>query len=69
MVACQELHRENGEQNHRERRKLFGRKDVYGVDEIARRDVSRPYANKLIRQLNEELQEKGLHYHRGQNRP
>lgn len=31
--------------------------------------VSKPYAYKLIRQLNEELKDKGLHHHRRAGQP
>ena len=40
------------------------------VDEVADElGVSRPYAYKLIRQLNEELKGKGLHHHCGAGQP
>ena len=40
------------------------------VDEVADElGVSRPYAYKLMRQLNEELKEKGLHHHSRAGQP
>ena len=46
-------------QNSRERREADG-EPIYPEDVAAELGVSKPYAYKLIRQLNEELRKKGF---------